>query len=111
MSLHPQPVPDIPEETACVAHAAFPKGNLYLKLRDELGTLYDDKQFTHYDDEQFTQHGTACCHGCCNKFSSPLALVAGDSKGTNSYVSFPIACSYWLTEFANSIIEGQRFKG
>jgi len=46
MSLHPQAVPTIPEDTARVAHAAFPKGNLYLKLRDELGDLYMDEQFT-----------------------------------------------------------------
>ena len=35
-----------PEETARVARAAFPKGNLYLKMRDELGTFYEDADFT-----------------------------------------------------------------
>jgi transposase len=39
MSLHPQPIPPIPEETVRVAQAAFAKGNLYLTLRDTLGTL------------------------------------------------------------------------
>jgi transposase len=39
--LHP-----VPEETARVAHAAFPDGNVYLRLRDELGTLFDDALFT-----------------------------------------------------------------
>ncbi len=29
----------IPEATAQAAHAAFPKGNMYLRLRDELGPL------------------------------------------------------------------------
>jgi transposase len=29
-----------------VARAAFPKGNIYLQLRDELGTMYDDSLFT-----------------------------------------------------------------
>jgi transposase len=29
-----------------VAHAAFPDGNVYLRLRDELGTLFDDAVFT-----------------------------------------------------------------
>lgn len=38
--LHPVPV-----ETARVAHAAFPDGNVYLRLRDELGTLFDDELF------------------------------------------------------------------
>jgi transposase len=33
-------------ETARVAHAAFPDGNVYLQLRDELGTLFDDELFT-----------------------------------------------------------------
>src|SRR5215469_1276182 len=39
--LHPVPV-----ETACVAHTAFPDGNVYLRLRDELGSLFADELFT-----------------------------------------------------------------
>ncbi len=35
----------IPEETARVAKAAFPKGNPYIKMRDELGILYQDSEF------------------------------------------------------------------
>jgi len=35
----------IPADTARVAHAAFPKGNVYLKLRDELGCVYSDSQW------------------------------------------------------------------
>lgn len=31
----------MPEETIRIARAAFPKGNLYMTLRDEIGTLYD----------------------------------------------------------------------
>lgn len=45
MSLKPRPVPDIPELTARVARAAFPKGNPYLRLRDELGTVFRDADF------------------------------------------------------------------
>ena len=45
MALRPVPVGDIPETTRQVARAAFPKGNLYLRLRDELGTLYTDEDF------------------------------------------------------------------
>lgn len=45
MSMHPQPIPTIPEETARVAHAVLPQGNAYLQMRDELGTLYEDKDF------------------------------------------------------------------
>lgn len=46
MSLHPQPVGRVPDTTASVARAAFPKGNPYLRLRDELGTLFTDQDFT-----------------------------------------------------------------
>src|SRR5690242_307928 len=45
MSLHPQPIQGVPALTAEVARAAFPKGNPYLKLRDELGPLYADDLF------------------------------------------------------------------
>ena len=43
----PLSTPDIPDMTRLVAHAAFPKGNLYMRLRDELGTLYTDQDFAH----------------------------------------------------------------
>ena len=46
MSLKPSRVAPVPELTARVAHAAFPKGNLYLAIRDELGTLFEDDQFS-----------------------------------------------------------------
>ena len=39
MSLHPKPIKPVPKETEQVAKAAFPKGNLYLTIRDELGTI------------------------------------------------------------------------
>jgi transposase len=45
MSLHPQEIPPIPEETARVAHAILPQGNRYLLLREELGTIYSDELF------------------------------------------------------------------
>jgi transposase len=45
MSLHPQEIPPIPEETRRVARAAFPRGNVYMRMRDELGTIYDDQLF------------------------------------------------------------------
>ena len=46
MSLHPQPIPPVPEATAFVARAAFPKGNIYLQIRDTLGSIYEDSDFT-----------------------------------------------------------------
>ena len=39
MSLRPQTVPPVPEETARIARLAFPKGNLFLQIRDEIGVL------------------------------------------------------------------------
>lgn len=45
MSLKPQPVGEIPEDTARVARAVFRKGNVYLRLRDEFGVLYEDQDF------------------------------------------------------------------
>ena len=45
MSLQPQAIPPIPEETARVAHALFPQGNRYMRLRDEFGSIYTDEQF------------------------------------------------------------------
>lgn len=35
----------IPEETQRVARAAHPKGNVYMRMRDELGDLYLDEEF------------------------------------------------------------------
>jgi transposase len=45
MSLHPQPIAPVPEQTIHVAAAAFPKGNPYLTLRDQLGTIFQDEDF------------------------------------------------------------------
>ena len=47
MTLPPQNDFSIPEETARVAHAAYPKGHRYLTLRDALGTIYQDQSFAH----------------------------------------------------------------
>ena len=45
MSLDPQTRYPIPEDTQRVARAAFPKGNLYMRMRDELGEIYQDTIF------------------------------------------------------------------
>jgi len=36
---------EIPEETVQVARAAFPKGNIHLRIRDEFGPLFKDEDF------------------------------------------------------------------
>jgi transposase len=46
MSLHPQEIPPVPEATRHVAQAAFPRGNAYMRIRDELGAIDDDQMFT-----------------------------------------------------------------
>ncbi len=46
MSLQPSSPAEVPSQTAAVARAAFPRGNAYLRLRDELGTVFTDAQFT-----------------------------------------------------------------
>src|ERR687888_441009 len=45
MSLQPHVIEPVPEETARVAHAAFPKGHPSLTVRDVLGTIFQDDDF------------------------------------------------------------------
>jgi transposase len=44
--MHPQPISPVPEDTARVAKAAFPKGNAYIEMRNVLGTVYEDEDFS-----------------------------------------------------------------
>src|ERR671913_392612 len=45
MSLRPESMEPVPEQTTRVAHSAFPKGNPYLTLRDQLGGIFQDDDF------------------------------------------------------------------
>jgi transposase len=45
MSVQPRPWPEVPERTAAVARAAFPKGTLAMRVRAELPGLFADEQF------------------------------------------------------------------
>jgi transposase len=45
MSLKPLPIGAVPQETARLAKAVFPEGSTFMKMRDELGTLYQDEMF------------------------------------------------------------------
>src|SRR5438132_14097915 len=45
MSLRFEESTPIPEETARIARAAFPRGNRYMDMRDVLGVIYDDHDF------------------------------------------------------------------
>src|SRR6266496_2921575 len=53
MSLKALPIPPVPEETAHVARAVFPRGNVLMQLRDTLGTIYTDEAFA----DLFPTHG------------------------------------------------------
>jgi transposase len=45
MSLKPQVVYLVPEDTARVARAIFPNGHPYLRMYDALGTIFQDEDF------------------------------------------------------------------
>lgn len=45
MSMQPKGPGEIPAETVRVARAAFPKGSLAIRVRDELGVLFRDEDF------------------------------------------------------------------
>ncbi len=65
MSLRPEISPAIPKETVRVAHASFPKGSRYTRLRDELGAVFDDARFA----------GLFPTRGCLAEAPWRLALV------------------------------------
>src|SRR5258708_16740950 len=45
MSLKAQAINPVPQETVRVARAAYPKGNIYMQMRDVLGSIYTDEGF------------------------------------------------------------------
>jgi transposase len=47
MSLRAPLAYSIPEQTVQVAHAAFPKSNSYIRMRDALGPIYVNPEFAH----------------------------------------------------------------
>jgi transposase len=47
MSLKPEPLCPIPQQTARIAKAAFPKGKTFMTMRDELGVIYQNEMFAH----------------------------------------------------------------
>ncbi len=58
MVLHRQSIKPIPSLTKEIAEKAFPKGNLYMTLKDELGTFYDDGDFA----ELYSSEGQPALH-------------------------------------------------
>jgi transposase len=45
MTIQPRDHHPVPEQTQTIARQVFPKGNIYLQLRDEFGAIYEDAQF------------------------------------------------------------------
>jgi len=45
MSLRRDPIGPVPDETVRVARAAFPRGTAWMRLRDALGSVYEDTTF------------------------------------------------------------------
>ena len=44
MSLQPRRLPEVPADTARAARAAFPRGSLAVRIRDELGEVWSDQR-------------------------------------------------------------------
>jgi subtilisin family serine protease len=61
MSLKPSPIAVRPEDTARIARAAFPNGTPYLILRDQLGVIFTDQDFT----DLFPQRGQSAFGSIC----------------------------------------------
>src|SRR6185437_2159362 len=73
MSLRPQSAHSIPEETQRVAHAAFPKGTLCLRIAEELGMLYRDDPFA----ELFPTRGQPAASPARLALATVLQFVEG----------------------------------
>jgi hypothetical protein len=56
MSMKPQPIPEIPAETVRVVRAVFPKGNIYIHLRDCTGYLVHLFRKNHRQNERAYLH-------------------------------------------------------
>src|SRR5258708_37020427 len=101
MSMHPQPIPVIPEETAYVARAVLPQGNVWMQMRDELGTLYEDQDFA----DLFPSRGQPA--------EAPwrLALAACRRERSSGHVGcFVSACVLHSTGGSDSMEHGRRRK-
>ncbi len=81
MSLHPQAFCAVPEETVRVARAAYPKGNMYLQVRDELGTIYNDQSFA----ELFPNCGQPAEARLPIPFGEPHAMCRGAFRSAGGF--------------------------
>ena len=83
MSLKPSPIEPVPEETRRVAQAAFPKGNVYLTIRDKLGTIFQDDDFADLYPNGFDEclyvslrHSPAWDHAASPRLDKEIRVLA-----------------------------------
>ena len=117
MSLHPKAIPPVPQETARVARAAFRKSNIYLQIRDTLGSIYVDEDFA----DLFSVKGQPaqspwrlaliCIMQYMENLSDPQAADSVRGRIDWKYVlSLPLEDSGFdfsaLSEFRKRLVEG-----
>src|SRR4051812_24944117 len=71
MSLRPERVGEIPAEIARVARAAFPKGTVVTRLRDEFDALYEDEDFRALYPARGPTRLAPVAAGACDTLSVP----------------------------------------
>ena len=93
MVLHPYRIKPIPPLTQEIAHQAFPKGNIYMNLRDELGRFYDDEDFA----ELYSTEGQpALCPGTLALICVMQYIANLSDRGTVEAVAARIDWKYAL---------------
>ncbi len=74
MALHPQSMKPVPPLTKEIAHQAFPKGNLYMTIRDELGIFYQDSDFA----ELYSIEGQPALHPGNGEWKKSGEMIANN---------------------------------
>jgi len=118
MSLHPETIPTVPEETFRIAHAAFPKGNVYMRMFDEFGSFVTDQDFAHL----FSNFGQSAyapwrlalvtviqfAEGLCDRQAAEAVRSRLDWKYALALeLTDPGFDFSLLTEFRTRLVEGQ----
>lgn len=106
MSVHSQPIHPVPEETTRIARLAFPKGNRYMTMRDELGTIYTDQDFA----ELFSAYGQSAVPPwrlaliCVMQFLEDLPMARQLFRPNDDYIAQPKLSKLEITfSFENRI--------
>ncbi len=107
MVLHPQSIKPIPIMTREVARQALTKGNLYMSLRDELGTFYLDEDFA----ELYSTEGQPALHPgllalvCVMQYMSGLS-DRGAAEAVAARIDWKYALGLELTDqsFDSSVL-------